>query len=309
MAYLTDEWKSNAAHPIYQGVAFQDGLKARLEANPDLFAHYTTHDIAETLRGLNRIIPDEKNILIPLYSAYSVRNNHRFRAWDFNRRIELMKTINADPVLNSCEDQLTLLKRYNDLHGEVYGFQPERIIPINRPPIFFDKTGTRICRKRVSEYPADELIEVLSHGSHETDKILINTYYPTEDGKNVPVFHQGPVRAAALILHEGRHSFMTQLAQNLDFLEDPEAKDIATIYHLNTFGVYYLTGTDERNDLNPCEQDAYDFQGDMESFLDASPEMRKTLIMNMESRRDAHLQILRSEQTPTTNIPAFNIAA
>lgn len=296
---------TEASNLISTAENFQNILNSRLKANPNLFT--STHEIAEALRGLNRIIPYSK-ILHALYKSYRLESNHEFRAWDLDKRISLMKAIDSDEILKTSTDRWEKLERYNQLHAEIYEFKPDKLEPVIRPPKYFLRNGPEISAEKIGLYEKNKVIEVISSGSHDIQRetILINIYKPKQSKKLIPTFHQGDIAAAALVLHEGRHTFMDQMGRIADKFTSEEFRDTFTILYNNTFGVYYLTGLNDAHMLNPCEKDAYNFQRYMEIFLKASPENRICLIRIVEKQRDRHLsQIKHREMTYPQQALAF----
>jgi len=275
-----------------RGYEFLKSLELLLQEKPDFFASYTTRDIVNILRNCHRCNLDEsenlrQGVLLKLYQAYDLRSNHAFRAWDMDKRIELMLAIQKIPDLESrlASDRFATLVRLHELHAEIYGFEPDTVKecykPARRPEITL-KDGEKA------------LGYTISHGSRcrSTDTIYINTFFPEQP--NIPSkFHWADVSAVAgLIFHEGRHAHQTKMAHNQELMQYDEFRDIAAIMDLSTYGHYYLRDNHNIYLQNPCEKDAYDFQHDLQNFIKASPEMRKTLIFEMEQRRDAHLKLI-----------------
>ena len=307
MYHPTEEWKQVAGMPQNDiGISYApngwDNLKslqAQRAINPDLFSHYSVHDIARALGSFEKCCLNQnpqfiEDVILPLYRAYDIRAHHAFRAWDFDRRIELMHAINSMPDLETrlVHDRFNTLKDLHQMHACVYGFAPDTVELVHKPADMLDGTTYTI-----------------SHGSRDAvhNRIYINTYFP--DKVNIPAkFHWADAsEIAGLVFHEGRHTHQTKMGQNAELMQYDEFRAIATIMELNCFGDYYLNGGNhDRYMENPCEKDAYDFQRDMQEFIKADPDRRATLIFQMEQRRDTHLKMFNP--VPDQGIQSYALA-
>ena len=289
MAYLCEELNSAAVNGLSQaeqnGAAFQAQLKIALARNPGCFQNFTTQDIADTLQKMRGTAPDTE-ILVSLYKAFDLKSNHAFRAWDFRNRATLMRNLSSGGLES---DLKTSLSECNQAQADIYGFKADMILFPVKPPVPF-ADGT----------------EIISHGcrDRQTKTIDINTYKPDAPDRIVPKFHRGLAEAASLVLHEGRHTFQDQMNENHPH---PEFRAIATIMRLSVSGDYYLNRPRVDFDtymLNPSEQDAYDFESDMSSFLAASLAERQSLIRQMEMRANYHQSVAnRNDAAPLAPAP------
>ena len=314
MYHPTEDWKQVAGMPQNDiGIAYAANgwtnlasLQAQRAIDPDLFSQYSVHDIASTLGSFEKCCLNQnprfiEDVILPLYRAYDVRAHHAFRAWDFDRRIELMHAINSIPDLETrlMDDRFNMLNDLHQMHACIYGFTPDTLELVHTPAEMLGGTTYTIC-----------------HGSRDAlnNRININTYFP--DKVNIPAkFHWADAsEIAGLVFHEGRHTHQTKMGQNAELMQYDEFRAVATIMELNCFGDYYLNGGNHNHYMaNPCEKDAYDFQQDMQDFIKADPAHRTTLIFQMEQRRDAHLKSIspRPDQyvaNCTQEMPALQAA-
>lgn len=297
MSSLKEHWNS-----IYlNGLTFQDSLKRSLLKDSTFLYKSTAEDLAGILSRFQKTVPD-RDLLLELYRHTNLHNYHAYQADELTKRVEFLRRIDADLVLNqaqinwnnpyfSDDDKFTALRHFHTLQAGIYGFEEDTIHAVDR--------GVR----HLNDKPC------ISNGSHDliNNTIFINTHIARENDTLLPSYRRSYADAAVTIGHEGVHTKQTWFGRHLASIENPECRAVAEIMDLNAFGDYYLSFPFKDYKLNPCEQEAFDFQDDLQAFLDASAENRTALLDKIESRRDAHLNH-RNQVRPAYNL-SFAIAA
>ncbi len=297
---LVTDWDNVALVDVTEnsGLAFQARLKDQLDRNPDLFENYTTHQIAETLLGLQKSKPDPE-ILIKLYEAYKPQSNHEYRFWELGKRIELLLAIDTNPALSnigqawrdnilSDTDKIDATKKIHMLQAQIYGFESEEIKTFAEGPYLVDGLPTILCA-----------------GHDRVNKVInINTFMPSPNATVIPTFRGRYETFMTSVLHEGIHTHQNAMIDDDIFLSNSNMRDVAIIMDISTYSEwhgkdsprnieYYLRSSMpgisyKMYESNPCEQEVLDFEKDIFAFLMADPVARMSLINNMRDRRQNH---------------------
>lgn len=279
------------------GLAYQQHLKNSLKRDPSLFYKYDAGAIAQSLRQFRKSFPDP-NLVAKLYKNFTLNQCHAYMADELSKRILFFHAIDTDPAFKEAQQnwnklsdptRMQVLQKLHILQSEIYGFPPDDISGVTRSP----------------RYPYGK--ETISHGSHDRfeRKVFINTHQPKPYEKMHPSFRKGFADAATTVGHEGIHTKQNYFGANLHLISNAEIREVAEIMEMNTYGNYYLNDSFENYKLNPCEQEAFDFENDMKAFLDATPEKRQDLLRLMAYRRDLFYGQQASPQLQSLPAPAI----
>lgn len=287
------------------GVDYQRDLKRRLLKDPTFLYKSNAENIAGLLSRFEKSFPD-RELIAEIYRHTNLHNYHSYQAAELTQRLAFLRRLDTDPVqiqahknwdnpFFSDEDKLSALRELHAIQAEIYGFEEDNIHAVIR--------RTRYLNGR----------PCISNGSHDLleNAIYINIYQPENHAPLTPSFRRSYADAAVTIGHEGVHTKQTFFGRHPELIDDAETRNVARIMEINAFGAYYLNNHFQEYLLNPCEQEAFDFQNDLKAFLEASAEGRLELLEKIKARRDAHLnhQPLEQVQRYSPAQPILAVAA
>ncbi len=288
LGFLTEEWKSGNSNndnilSSNNPAENQKTLQKVLANNPIALNGLPVSDITDILEKVSGLPSPDKKVLLAIYSAYSFDSSKEYRLLEIDQRIEFLATLLNHPKLLSepknwqnlyREQREALALELMSAQTNAYNFSSPSLVSFDKPAE--GPLGKQIISSGFYEWSSHSV----NYNCHtQTPEELVSCYY-----------QQSQAKFLTTIAHELEHANQNTLADR--FLEndiESEIRDIGRIFHFSMKKGYILKTTDgftlEETKKNPSEQHAYDFEKDIELFLNGDTNSRRKIIEELIEKR------------------------